>query len=131
MSSEHPERERAKALRRGVGRPARSDRPELLARFEAYIDTHDIPAIAEFSYQNDVSRQQLYDWPEFADALEKARNKKEANLEIMALYNQINTRVAIFALKQLGWSDRSEQTLKGDKTAPVRFIVSEKVAIQS
>ena len=43
----------------------------------------------------------------------------------MALYNQINVRMAIFALKQLGWTDRTEQTLHGDKHAPVQFIVSE------
>jgi hypothetical protein len=73
MSSEHPERERAKAIRNGRGRPPREDRPELLAGFEEYIETHDIPVIAEFSYsepRNDVSRQQLYDWPEFASAVE-------------------------------------------------------------
>ena len=34
-------------------------------------------------------------------------------------------------LKQLGWTDRGERTLKGDKAAPVRVIVSEKVATQS
>jgi hypothetical protein len=128
MSSAHPERERAKAIRNGRGRPPRDDRPKLLARFEQYIGAHDFPAIAEFSYQNDVSRQQLYEWPEFTDALERCRNKKEANLEIGALYNRINVRQAIFSLKQLGWSDRTEQTLRGDTHAPVQLIVSEKIA---
>jgi hypothetical protein len=35
------------------------------------------------------------------------------------------------SLKQIGWSDRSEQTLKGDRNAPVRFIVSEKLSTQN
>jgi hypothetical protein len=131
MSSDHPERERAKAIRHGPGRPPRSDRPELLRKFSEYIDSTDIPVIAQFAYQNDVGTDQLYGWPEFASAVERARNKKEGNLEIKALYGEINARVAIFALKQLGWSDRGEQTLKGDKNAPIRFVVSEKVARDS
>jgi hypothetical protein len=36
--------------------------------------------------------------------------------------------MTIFALKQLGWSDRSEQTLRGDGNGPLRIVVSEKVA---
>ena len=39
--------------------------------------------------------------------------------------------MAIFALKQFGWSDMREQTLRGDGDAPVRFIVSEKEATSS
>jgi hypothetical protein len=128
MSSEHPERERAKAMRHGPGRPLRSDRPELLRKFLEYIDSTDIPVIQQFCYQNDVGTDQLYTWPEFAGALDKARNKKEANIEIKSLYNEINTRQAIFSLKQLGWSDRTEQTLRGDTHAPMQLIVSEKIA---
>jgi hypothetical protein len=44
----------------------------------------------------------------------------------LALYNQINTRQAIFSLKQLEWTDRGEQTLKGDAFAPI--IISETAA---
>jgi len=51
MSSVHPERDRANAIRNCRGRPPREDRPELLARLEEYIDTHDIPIIAEFAFR--------------------------------------------------------------------------------
>jgi hypothetical protein len=44
----------------------------------------------------------------------------------MSIYNQINTRQAIFSLKQLGWSDRAEQTHRGDAFAPI--IISETAA---
>jgi len=128
MPSNHPERERSKAMRHGRGHPPRSDRPELLQKFGEYIDAHDIPVIAEFAYINHVARQQLYEWPEFASTLQRCVNKKEANLEIRSLYNQINVAQAIFSLKQLGWTDRGEQTLKGQKNVPVTFIVSENVA---
>ena len=51
-------------------------------------------------------------------------------LELGGLSGKIHPRMAIFALKQLGWTDRGEQTLKVDRDAPVRFIVSEKVATE-
>jgi hypothetical protein len=52
--------------------------------------------------------------------------KKEAQLERKALYNEINVSMAIFSLKQLGWSDRTEQTHRGDAFAPI--IISETAA---
>ena len=61
----------------------------------------------------------------------RLRKRWQRNLEFKALYNQINVLVAIFALKQPGWTDRGEQTLKGDRDVPVRFIISEKVAWKS
>jgi hypothetical protein len=117
-------------MRHGPGPPPRSDRPELLAKLNEYIDAHDIPVLQQFCYQHDILHRQLYDWPELASAVERARNKKEGNLEIKTLFGEINARVAIFSLKQLGWTDRGVQTLKGDRNAPVRLIVSEKVATQ-
>jgi hypothetical protein len=47
-------------------------------------------------------------------------------LERKALYNEINTSMAIFSLQQLGWSDRAEQTHRGDAFAPI--IISETAA---
>ena len=34
--------------------------------------------------------------------------------------------MAIFSLKQLGWTDRSEQTHKGDQSAPLVFSATDK-----
>jgi hypothetical protein len=36
--------------------------------------------------------------------------------------------MTILALKQFWWSDQGDRTLKGARDAPVRFIVSEKMA---
>jgi hypothetical protein len=47
----------------------------------------------------------------------------QANLALKSLYGEINVRVAIFSLKQLGWSDRAEQTHRGDAFAPI--VISE------
>jgi hypothetical protein len=100
----------------------------LLKAFEAYIKATEIPVEAEFAYQHDIDKRRLYDWPEFEHALALFRCKKEGALELKSLYCKINPRMAIFALKQLGWTDRGEQTLRGDKGAsPITFEVSEKV----
>jgi len=112
----------------GAGRPREHDRAALAAEFIAYIENAEIPIIAEFAHRHGVSKSVLYDWPEFADLLKLCTSKKEAALERKALAGEINVSMAIFSLKQLGWSDRAEQTLHGDKHAPVQFIVSEKVA---
>jgi hypothetical protein len=121
--------QRREPVRRG-GRPRKYDRAHLLAAFETYVRTTEIPIEAEFAYRHDIDKRRLYDWPEFSHALAIFRCKKEAALEIGGLYGKLNPRMTIFALKQLGWTDRGERTLKGARDAPVRFIVSEKVDTQ-
>lgn len=74
---------------------------ELKAKFEKYIDDTDIPILAEFAYQNDISRQSLYDYEQFSTLREKCINKKSANLQKFGLFNVTNPAVTIFSLKQL------------------------------
>lgn len=95
------------------------DRAELLKAFEAYIDATEIPIIAEFSYKNGFGKHVLYQYEEFSDALKKCTSKKEAALERKALEESCNITMAIFSLKQLGWSDRNDLTVKGDKAHPL------------
>jgi hypothetical protein len=118
--------EQARERKPGVGRPRGHDRAALAAAFLAYIENTAIPIIAEFAYQHGVSKSVLYDWEEFADLLKLCTTKKEAALERAALENRINPSVAIFSLKQLGWSDRTEQTHRGDASAAI--IISETAA---
>lgn len=87
---------------------------ELVERFREYIDTTDIPIIAEFAYQNDIDRTLLYDNEQFSTLRKKCIAKKEANLERGALLGQVNPTVAIFSLKQLGWKDRQEKVVYVD-----------------
>ena len=68
----------------------------------------DIPIIAEFCYKNKISRQRLYEFDELTDVMELIIAKKEAQLERQALKNEIDHSMAIFSLKQLGWSDRQK-----------------------
>lgn len=81
---------------------------ELLEKLDAYIDSSDIPIVAEFCYLNRVPKQRLYELEELADSLKMLICKKEANLEKGLLGNVLNPTGAVFSLKQLGWSDRQE-----------------------
>jgi hypothetical protein len=81
---------------------------ELVAKFRQYIEETDIPIIAEFAYQNDVTRQLLYEREEFSTLLKKCVAKKEVALERGALTGALNPTMAVFSLKQLGWTDKHQ-----------------------
>ena len=78
----------------------------LLADFLKYIEANDIPIVAEFSYQHGMSKSYLYSFPEFSEPIKLCITKKEANLEGKSLVKEIDTTMAIFSLKQLGWTDK-------------------------
>jgi predicted CopG family antitoxin len=82
--------------------------------FEQYIQDNTIPIVAEFAYQHNLTKQYLYDREEFSDLLKKCVQKKEANLEKGALAGKLTPSVAIFSLKQLGWTDKQELTHSGE-----------------
>jgi len=81
---------------------------DLVAKFKEYIETNDIPIVAEFAYQNGFGKQYLYDRPEFSDLLKMAMAKKESALELGALKGTLNPTMAVFSLKQMGWTDRQQ-----------------------
>jgi hypothetical protein len=110
-------------LNRGpnMARPREWDRVELREALLQYIENNDIPILAEFAHTHGVARQYLYDLPELADAVKDCTTKKEAGLERQALKGNVNCSMAIFSLKQLGWTDRIDTTLKGDKAHPLQI----------
>lgn len=108
------------------GRPRKYDRKQLLTEFSQYIEDNDIPILAEFAYQHDLDKQILYEWEEFFYLVKRCVQKKETALERLALKQRVNVTMAIFSLKQLGWSDKQETTHKGDAAHPI--VVSEKAA---
>ena len=79
---------------------------------EKYTERENIPIVAEFAYKHNVPRQTLYVFAEqdskFSDAIKRLVAKKEAQLEKLGLLNAINSSMAIFSLKQLGWRDKQE-----------------------
>lgn len=102
-----------------MARPREWDRQALREEFLQYVEKTDIPIVAEFAYTRGVSRDQVYEWPELTDALKACIAKKESALESKALAGKVNCSMAIFSLKQLGWSDRNDLTVKGDKAHPL------------
>lgn len=83
----------------------------LVEKFREYIETTDIPIVAEFAYLNEIDRTLLYDKQEFSTLLKKCVAKKEAQLEKKSLLGEVNTTQAIFSLKQLGWKDKQETNI--------------------
>jgi hypothetical protein len=94
------------------GRPNKyaAQKAELLLKFESYIAREKVPIVAEFASQTGILRDWLYDQPDFSTLLKKCVQKKEAGLERLALKNNCNTSMAIFSLKQLGWTDKHDHT---------------------
>lgn len=108
-----------------MARPRTHNRRKVLEAFDTYIDATDIPIVAEFATLQKLSREFLYSNEEFADAISRCTFKKEAALERHALTGRVNTTMAIFSLKQLGWTDKVDNTHKGDPAAPLVFSTAD------
>lgn len=102
-----------------MARPREWDRAELREALLQYVESTDIPIVAEFAYQNGLHRQQLYDMEELSDALKACTSKKEAALERQALAGDVNVTMAIFSLKQLGWKDVQGREHSGAGGGPI------------
>ena len=62
----------------------------------------------------------MYDYDEFSALRKRAIDKKEAQLERMALSGDVDKTMAIFSLKQLGWSDKQQVEHSGGVTINVQ-----------
>lgn len=103
----------------------------LKAKFKKYIYGTDIPIIKEFAYLNDISRPTLYDIAnkdeDFAEIMQICIDKKEAQLERKGLNNEINTTMAVFSLKQLGWTDKHETAITGNINNPFEGLTEDEL----
>jgi hypothetical protein len=114
MSSSPLEPPQQSKAKRAVGAPRQHDRLAILAAFEKYIDCTEIPILKEFCWKQKIVSDILYDNDEFAETIRRCAEKKEAGLERAGLAGGINTTLAIFSLKQLGWKDQQAVTISGD-----------------
>jgi hypothetical protein len=99
-----------------AGRPRKYTKKllkEIEERINAYTDTTPLPVLAECAYELGMHRQQLYEFPELNDAIKKLITKKESVLEKGALSGKLNASMAIFSLKQIGWSDKQDVSHSG------------------
>jgi hypothetical protein len=95
---------------------------EIKLKLEKYINSTDIPIIAEFCYKNHVRKQRLYEIHKLSDSIKELIEKKEAQLEKLALNGEIDKTMAIFSLKQLGWTDKTEIEHSGDMNLIINGI---------
>ena len=114
------------------GRPPRIKTKDLIAAAYDYMNTAPVPNITEFALQQGYERQYLYERaeneknkgkPQLSDTIKKISQMKEVQLEKLALMGLCPDRFAIFALKQLGWSDKVEQKIDADVDAEVSGVV--------
>ena len=99
------------------GRPVKwtDDRLEELAEtLMQYTEETEIPILALFCYENGIIREQIYELARknanLSYAIKVIMEKKQGNLETKALNGEVDKTMAIFSLKQMGWSDKIEQT---------------------
>lgn len=109
-------------VKRPVGRPRKYNEEQvndLIEKFTEYINNTEIPIIVDFCSKNGILRDELYYYPEFSTLIKACVEKKEAALEMKALDGSINTTMAIFSLKQIGWSDKRIQEITGKDGEPL------------
>lgn len=97
-----------------AGRPLKYTPDELQSKVNEYFETEAKPTIAGLAVFLEMDRQTLYNYKErdqFFDILKKAVNKVEAKYEGRLIYENNPTGV-IFALKNMGWKDKTEQDLR-------------------
>ena len=114
-----------------VGRPLEyKDAAALKKAVDAYFKSTKRWTLSGLAVHIGISRQSLYNYEErdeFFDIIKKAREKVESIYEERAIYEPNPTGV-IFALKNMGWSDKMESdiTSKGEKiNIPISTWVKE------
>ena len=99
-----------------VGRPRSYNAEQVEKSNRSFLIIYNrkaFPIIAEFAYKNEIPRTTFYDYEEFSTLVKMCIDKKEAQLEKLGLQGEVNTPMAIFSLKQLGWTDKQETSITG------------------
>lgn len=108
---------------------------EIAVEINKYTDKppNGIPTVAECAFLLGefvgTYRRQFYyehdDCDEFMDAVKRLTARKESLLELGALSGKLNPSMAIFSLKQMGWTDKHEHNLPGGKggEGPSKVII--------
>lgn len=94
-----------------IGRPLIFETPEKLSEaVNQYFEEEKKPTLAGLAYALGINRQTLYNYGErddFLDIIKRARERVEATYEERLVYGSQPTGV-IFALKNMGWKDKTE-----------------------
>ncbi len=99
---------------------------EINEAIKEYSETTEIPILAEFAFNYGILREELYRHPELRYAIKDLITKKEFQLERKAMSGETNTTFAIFSLKQIGWSDKTEVEHSGNPEKPIKYETYQK-----
>jgi len=99
------------------GRPlAYSDPKKLQADVDKYFKEEPQPTLAGLAYALGIDRQTLYNYEDkeqYFDIIKRARDKVASTYETRLIYGSQPTGV-IFALKNMGWKDKTESEINGN-----------------
>lgn len=126
-----------------IGRPPKVNLEQMLDDVETYIETANPPIVAEFAHRHNITRQYLYELAgkcqakgdnRLTDAIKAISEAKEVMLEQKALNGEYAGNMAIFSLKQLGWTDKVEQKttakvvdLSGMSTEDIKALLDDEI----
>ena len=126
-----------------IGRPPKVDLEKMLDDVEIYIETANPPIVAEFAHQHNITRSYLYQLADakkhegddrLSNAIKAISEAKEVMLEQKALNGEYAGNMAIFSLKQLGWTDKVEQKttakvvdLSGMPTEEIKALLDDEI----
>lgn len=127
-----------------IGRPPKVDLEQMILDADEYMKSADPPIVAEFAHQHDITRSYLYQLADakkregddrLSNAIKAISESKEVMLEKKALTGEYAGKMAIFSLKQLGWTDKVEQNttarvvdLSGMSTEDIKKILDDDVS---
>lgn len=98
------------------GRPLIFETPEKLKEaINTYLKDNKRPTLAGLALALDIDRQTLYNYAkreQYFDIVKKARDTVEAIYEERLVWDNAPTGT-IFALKNMGWKDKTETELSG------------------
>ena len=101
-----------------IGRPPKVDLEALIDGVDDYIANANPPIVAEYAHLNGITRSYLYQLADakkqagddrLSNAIKAISEAKEVMLEKKGLNGEYTGNMAIFSLKQLGWTDKVEQ----------------------
>ena len=89
---------------------------------DKYINTVELPILKELCYLKNYNYDYIMQLQRKSDKLSQSikrlLNKKEVILERKGLNSEVNSTMAIFSLKQLGWKDKQIEELKEEREMP-------------
>lgn len=107
------------------GRPlSYSDPKKLQADVDKYFEEEPQPTLAGLAYALGINRSTLYEYDDkemFSDIIKRARDRVAATYETRLIYGSQPTGV-IFALKNMGWKDKTESEINGNLSSDNTLI---------